>query len=201
VAGENAPQNRGGCERRFLRYDRSNYNAGFLSSIFFVVGSRGSPFSVTSLSQPSTTADPRTRGSVRRASGFVQIARTLVDRGSERYGPDCFNAEKPAVPKSFGGTLADGFQRCLPQPRVTLSRCCPSLALEAGGALPANAAHDIGARGLNFHPDAEFLTQVKKAGADATVVAALIGAKVTATADTQAEKELLGQLASAAVLM
>jgi hypothetical protein len=103
-----------------LRYDRSNYNAGFLSSIFFVVGSRGSPFSVTSLSQPSTTADPRTRGSVRRSSGFVQIARTLVDRGSERYGRDCFNAEKPAVPKSFGGTLADGFQRCLPQPRVTL---------------------------------------------------------------------------------
>ena len=80
-------------------------------------------------------------------------------------------------------------------------RASEVLALEAGGALPANAAHDIGARGLNFHPDAEFLTQVKKAGADATVVAALIGAKVTAAAYTQAEKELLGQLASAAVLM
>ena len=80
-------------------------------------------------------------------------------------------------------------------------RASEVLALEAGGALPANAAHDIGVRGLNFHPDAEFLMQAKKAGADATVVAALIGAKVTATVDTQAEKELLGQLASAAVLM
>ena len=31
---------------------------------------------------PSTTADPRTRGSVRRASGFVQSAMELIDRSS-----------------------------------------------------------------------------------------------------------------------
>src|SRR4030088_2359248 len=80
-------------------------------------------------------------------------------------------------------------------------RASEVLALEAGGALPANAVHDIRARGLNFHPDAEFLTQVKKAGADPPVVAALIGAKVTEAADNQTERELLRQLASAAELI
>jgi len=33
---------------------------------------------------PSTTADPRTRGSVRRASGFVQIAIVLNAQWSKR---------------------------------------------------------------------------------------------------------------------
>jgi hypothetical protein len=33
---------------------------------------------LTSFFNPSTTADPRARGSVRRASGFVQIALALV---------------------------------------------------------------------------------------------------------------------------
>ena len=32
-------------------------------------------------------------------------------------------------------------------------RASEVLALEVGGALPANVAHNIGARGLNFHPD------------------------------------------------
>ena len=80
VAGENTPQNRGRCERRFLRYDGSNYDAGVLPASFGVVGSQGPPFSVTQLTSssiPPPTADPRTRGSVRRASGFVQIAITL----------------------------------------------------------------------------------------------------------------------------
>src|SRR3981081_2204108 len=80
-------------------------------------------------------------------------------------------------------------------------RASEVLALEAGGALPANAVHDIRIRGLNFHPDAEFLTQVKKAGADEPVVAALIEAKVTEAGDTQPDRDLPRQLASAAVLI
>jgi hypothetical protein len=36
----------------------------------------------TSYFNPSPTADPRTRGSVRRASGFVQIPISLIDPAS-----------------------------------------------------------------------------------------------------------------------
>ncbi|MGA8442815.1 MAG: hypothetical protein WB714_31670, partial [Candidatus Sulfotelmatobacter sp.] len=49
-----------------------------------VVGSQGPPFSVTQLTSyfnPSPTADSRARGSVRRVSGFVQIAISLVEPG------------------------------------------------------------------------------------------------------------------------
>jgi hypothetical protein len=55
-------------------------DAGFLPASVCVVGSQGPPFSVTQLTSyfnPLPTADPRTRGSVRRASGFVQIPITL----------------------------------------------------------------------------------------------------------------------------
>jgi hypothetical protein len=48
VAGENTPQGRGRRER-FLRYDGSNYDAGFLPASFCIVGSRGPPFSATHL--------------------------------------------------------------------------------------------------------------------------------------------------------
>src|SRR6202043_1674814 len=87
VAGENTPQNRGRCERRFLRYDGSNYDAGVPPASFGVVGSRGPPISVTQLTSyfnPSPTADPRTRGSVRRASGFVQISIALIESGKRQ---------------------------------------------------------------------------------------------------------------------
>src|SRR6202521_3116719 len=50
--------------------------SGVPPASFGVVGSQGPPFSVTQLTSyfnPSPTAGPRTRGSVRRASGFVQI--------------------------------------------------------------------------------------------------------------------------------
>ena len=49
VTGESTPQNRGRCERRFLRYDGSNCDAGFLPASFGVVGSQRPPFSVTQL--------------------------------------------------------------------------------------------------------------------------------------------------------
>src|ERR1700730_18800353 len=59
VAGENIPQNRGRCERRFSRYDGSNYSAEVPPAFFGVVGSQGPPFSVTQLTSyfnPSPTA-------------------------------------------------------------------------------------------------------------------------------------------------
>jgi len=80
-------------------------------------------------------------------------------------------------------------------------RASEVLALQAGGALPANLTHDIGARGLSFHPDSEFLTQMKKAGARAMVLAALNSATATADGDAKPDKELLEQLSDAAVLM
>ena len=76
------------------------------------------------------------------------------------------------------------------------------LALEAGGVLPANVAHEIGVRGLNFHPDAEFRAQLKTSGADAAIMTALNSAKVTTPAsDGKPDKELLKQLNSALALM
>src|SRR5260370_22014772 len=70
-------------------------------------------------------------------------------------------------------------------------RASEVLALEAGGALPANAVHDIRVRGLNFHPDAEVLTQVKKAGAGAPFVASLTRAKGIEAAGAQAGRGLI----------
>ncbi len=61
-------------------------------------------------------------------------------------------------------------------------RASEVLALEAGGVLPSNVAHEIGVRGLNFHPDEEFRAQLKTSGADAAVMTALHSAKVTAPA-------------------
>ncbi len=80
-------------------------------------------------------------------------------------------------------------------------RASEVLALQAGGTLPADLAHDVAARGLNFQPDAEFLAQLTKAGADATVITAVKAAKVTVAADSVPDKELLTQIANAAVLM
>jgi len=69
----NAKQKRGYQEAR----PSLAINLSFLSTS---APSQGPPFSVTQLTflNPSTTADPRTRGSVRRASSFVQIAITRI---------------------------------------------------------------------------------------------------------------------------
>jgi tetratricopeptide (TPR) repeat protein len=76
------------------------------------------------------------------------------------------------------------------------------LALTAGAALPATMVHEIRRRGLNFHPDEAYQAQLKQAGADETVLAALRTAKViVANADGKPDKELLQHLTSAAVLM
>jgi hypothetical protein len=52
-------------------------------------------------------------------------------------------------------------------------RASEVLALEAGGVLPANVAHEIDVRGLNFHPDEDYRALLNTSGADATVLAAL----------------------------
>ena len=72
VAGDNTSRTRGRCERRSLRNDGNNYDGGVPPASFGVVGSQGSPFSVTQLTSyfhPSPTAGPRTRGSVCSAPG------------------------------------------------------------------------------------------------------------------------------------
>ncbi len=43
-------------------------------------------------------------------------------------------------------------------------RASQVLALQAGGVLPANVAHEIGVRGLNFQPDDEFRPSSKRQG-------------------------------------
>src|SRR5579859_934931 len=80
-------------------------------------------------------------------------------------------------------------------------RASEVMALEAGGALGANIAHDIAARGLNFHPDDSFFRLMTKAGAEASVIAALKAAKVNAETAPQPDKQLLEQLSDAATLM
>lgn len=79
-------------------------------------------------------------------------------------------------------------------------RASEVMALEAGGALQENVVHHIAARGLNFHPDDDFLALLKTTGADATVLAALKTAKVSAD-DSKPERELLLQLSNAGVLL
>jgi len=79
-------------------------------------------------------------------------------------------------------------------------RASEVMAIQAGGALPANIAHDVATRGLGFRPDDEFLTLMKNAGADATVISALKAAKVS-DSGTKPDMELLRSLSEAAVLM
>ncbi len=80
-------------------------------------------------------------------------------------------------------------------------RASEVMALEAGGALQANIAHDVAGRGLNFHPTDEVLSLMKKAGADASVLEALKAAKVDASGDVKPDQQFLEQLSDAAVLM
>jgi tetratricopeptide (TPR) repeat protein len=78
-------------------------------------------------------------------------------------------------------------------------RASQVLALEAGGALQGNIAHDISVRGLNFRPDEDFLSMMTAAGADATLISTIKTARVDG--DATPDKKLLQQLTDAAVLM
>jgi tetratricopeptide (TPR) repeat protein len=80
-------------------------------------------------------------------------------------------------------------------------RASEVMALEAGGALPANMVYDITARGLAFRPQADFMALMTKAGADTSVIEALKATNVNDQGAAKPEMELLRQLADAAVLM
>jgi tetratricopeptide (TPR) repeat protein len=95
------------------------------------------------------------------------------------------------------------FAQAAPEAQSTLRplRASEVMALQAGGALPANIVHHIVTRGINFHPEEQYLAQLKRAGADASVLAAVKTAKVSASGDVQPDKELLQQISEAAVLI
>ncbi len=61
------------------------------------------------------------------------------------------------------------------------------LALVAGGALRENVVHEIGANGLGFRADDDYRSQLKAAGADATILAAVNAAKLVAAPSSQPE--------------
>src|SRR5438270_13554169 len=72
------------------------------------------------------------------------------------------------------------------------------LSLQEGAVLPENMVHEITWRGLSFRPSEDYLTQLQRAGADSTVVAAVKRAKVTIVAgEAKPNKELLQQLSRA----
>lgn len=73
------------------------------------------------------------------------------------------------------------------------------IALVAGQALPANIVHAIKVRGLSFHPTDEYRAQLKTAGADASVIAALNQAKAPDSPSPQDkwERELVQHLTNA----
>jgi tetratricopeptide (TPR) repeat protein len=75
------------------------------------------------------------------------------------------------------------------------------LALVAGDALPANVVHEINARGLSFHPDDAYRALLKKAGAEATALAAMDRAKITEGSEEKPEIDLLQHLSAAKELM
>ncbi len=62
-----------------------------------------------------------------------------------------------------------------------------------------NVAYHVGRRGLNFHPDDYFLSQLKTAGADEGVLAAVKAAKVSG--DAKPDMELLQEMSRAGSLI
>lgn len=80
-------------------------------------------------------------------------------------------------------------------------RASEVMALQGGGALQENIAHDISHRGLSFQPTDDFLALMKQAGADDKVLQALKTAKVSASRDVRPDQETLHQLSQAAGYM
>jgi len=76
------------------------------------------------------------------------------------------------------------------------------LALVAGGALPETVLREIEIRGLGFHPDDLYRSQLKDAGADVRTLNELDAAKVVIGSEKdQPDKELLRHLSNAGKLM
>lgn len=80
-------------------------------------------------------------------------------------------------------------------------RASEVMALEGGGALQANIAHDVSTRGLSFHPADNFLALMKQAGADDSVLQALKTAKVNGASEVKPDPDTLEQLSEAAAYM
>ena len=76
------------------------------------------------------------------------------------------------------------------------------LALVAGNALPENVIAEVRLRGLAFSPDESYRSQLKAAGADAAVLAAVAAAKHTASVPEETpDKELLQHISAAGKLI
>jgi tetratricopeptide (TPR) repeat protein len=77
------------------------------------------------------------------------------------------------------------------------------LALVAGNALPENIIHVLGERGLNFHPDESYRSQLKAAGADAKTLAALDSGTVLAPESSAgtSDQDRLQHISNAAAWM
>lgn len=95
----------------------------------------------------------------------------------------------------FSGCVTYSVSQVAPKPL----RRTELLALVAGGALPENTVHFIVTRGLSFTPSVEFREQLKGAGANDSILAALEKAKIpgSTVAAEKWEQEMLAQLASA----
>ena len=88
----------------------------------------------------------------------------------------------------------------LPQSSPKPLRRAEILALVGGRSLPQNIVHVITARGLAFHPPDSYRAQLKKAGADTSILASLDQANVSESNPVPADKwelELLDRLTSA----
>jgi tetratricopeptide (TPR) repeat protein len=70
------------------------------------------------------------------------------------------------------------------------------VALVAGAILPENVVREIQVRGLGFQPDASYRSQLKTAGANTTILAAIDSAKITPSGPL-ADKDLLDRLSNA----
>jgi tetratricopeptide (TPR) repeat protein len=96
------------------------------------------------------------------------------------------------------------FAYSAPQESPKPLRRAEVLAMVAGRTLPVNIAHYVAVRGLSFRPTGAYQAQLKMAGADSSVLAALDKAKVSASPDANpdsSEIDLLKRLTNAAVFM
>lgn len=97
----------------------------------------------------------------------------------------------------LSGTLSHVVQAQTAQKPVTDSEL---MALVAGNALSENIVYQVQTRGLAFHPDTIYKTQLKSAGADALLLGSLDKVKVVAHSQAEegpTELELITHLSNA----
>jgi tetratricopeptide (TPR) repeat protein len=159
---------------------------------------------------PSKTAKLPSAGDAANAAGSAPPAGAepatptstgVQSPGRQTAADSAFSGQGPAVSASPPASSTSGRtgneSGKIPRPL----RASEVMALQAGGALPTNVVYDIAARGLSFHPDADFMSLLAKAGVNPSVIAALKRARVNDQGGAKPETDLLRQLADAAVLM